>query len=139
MNNVIDNLLWVELSSPDDFLKIRETLTRIGIASKKEKTLTQSCHILHKRGRYAIVHFKELFALDGKYADITDEDVGRRNMIAKLLESWGLLTFCQSNPMSELTVPMHTIKVISYKEKGDWNLVTKYTVGNKKSGGTMHR
>lgn len=113
----------------DAFLKIRETLTRIGVASRKEKNLYQSCHIFHKRGRYAIMMFKELFALDGKATDITDEDLGRRNAIVKLLEEWGLLKVKNPDKIKAPIVPMNHIKILKYSEKGEWTLVQKYNVG----------
>lgn len=116
----------------EDFLKIKETLTRIGIASKKSKTLTQSCHILHKRGRYAILHFKELFAMDNKSNDFSEEDKGRRNTITNLLEEWGLLKIIDKEQTKEPTVPLSHVKIISYKEKPEWELVTKYSLGKKK-------
>ena len=124
-----DMMLEVSLKEPDDFLKIRETLTRIGVASRKEKKLYQSCHILHKQGRYYIVHFKELFALDGKQANITKNDIERRNRITKLLFDWGLI-----NLGVEITdiAPLNQIKVLSYKDKGDWTLESKYNIGKKK-------
>jgi hypothetical protein len=123
--------LEITLNSPDDFLKIRETLSRIGVASRKDKTLFQSCHILHKQGRYFIVHFKELFSLDGKKADIDLNDIQRRNAIAKLLEDWGLVTIL--NPQSyEDCAPLNQIKIIAFKEKSEWNLVPKYNIGRKK-------
>ena len=118
----------VKLEKEDDFLKVKETLTRIGVSSRKEKILYQSCHILHKQGRYAIVHFKELFALDGKPSSITDNDLHRRNAIAKLLEEWGLVKIL--SPVNELA-PLHQIKILSYKEKDEWQLVTKYSIGKK--------
>ncbi len=125
------NPLEVILSEPDDFLKVRETLTRIGVASRKDKTLYQSCHILHKQGRYFIVHFKELFALDGKSADLTDNDLQRRNTIAKLLVDWGLVKI--NNPQNFIEyAPLSQIKVISHKEKDEWKLETKYNIGKKK-------
>jgi Bacteriophage translational regulator len=121
----------VELKSQDDFLKIRETLTRIGVASRKDQTLYQSCHILHKQGRYFIVHFKELFALDGKRADISLNDIERRNTIAHLLEDWGLVEIL--NPTCcDSTAPLSQIKVLSFAEKGDWTLATKYNIGKKR-------
>lgn len=123
--------LEVTLAEPDDFLKIRETLTRIGVASRKDKILYQSCHILHKQGRYFIVHFKELFALDGKSADLTDNDLQRRNTIAKLLVDWGLVTILRSEVFKDYA-PLSQIKVISHKEKDDWKLETKYNIGKKK-------
>lgn len=123
--------LEVTLSEPDDFLKVRETLTRIGVASRKDKTLYQSCHILHKQGRYFIVHFKELFALDGKNADLTDNDLQRRNTIAKLLVDWGLVVIHDSDHFVDYA-PLSQIKVISHKEKHEWKLETKYNIGKKK-------
>ena len=125
------NPLEVILREPDDFLKVRETLTRIGVASRKDKTLYQSCHILHKQGRYFIVHFKELFALDGKVADLTDNDLQRRNTIAKLLVDWGLVTINNDHLFSNYA-PLSQIKVISHREKDDWKLETKYNIGKKK-------
>lgn len=127
-----ESMLEVVLPEPDNFLKVRETLTRIGIASRKDKTLYQSCHILHKQGRYFIVHFKELFALDGKEANITMSDVERRNTIANLLQDWGLLKV--SNPVqAERVTSLSQIKIVAFKEKNDWNLVAKYSIGTKKS------
>lgn len=125
-----ESMLEVDLFEPDNFLKIRETLTRIGIASRKDKTLYQSCHILHKQGRYFIVHFKELFALDGKEANITIGDVERRNTIAKLLQDWGLLKIINQS-LIEQCVSLSQIKVVSFKEKSDWSLVAKYSIGKK--------
>jgi len=124
-----DMMLEVSLKEPDDFLKIRETLTRIGVASRKEKKLYQSCHILHKKGKYYIVHFKELFALDGKPANITKNDVERRNRITKLLFDWGLVEL--SEQPTEIA-PLNQIKVLSYKDKSDWTLESKYNIGKKK-------
>jgi len=124
-------MIEVLLNEPDDFLKVRETLTRIGVASRKEKTLYQSCHILHKQGKYYIVHFKELFALDGKYANLTLNDVQRRNRIAQLLADWGLITIVNVNKIVDIA-PLNQIKVLSYKEKDEWNLETKYNIGKKK-------
>ena len=123
--------LEVILTEPDDFLKVRETLTRIGVASRKDKTLYQSCHILHKQGRYFIVHFKELFALDGKTADLSDNDLQRRNTIAKLLVDWGLVKINNPNCFTNYA-PLSQIKVISHKEKDAWKLETKYNIGKKK-------
>ena len=131
MINITD-LVEVTLNEQDDFLKVRETLTRIGVASKKDKTLYQSCHILHKQGRYYIVHFKELFALDGKPTDISDNDLSRRNAIANLLEDWGLITLV--NPKSTETpepIFLSQVKILSHKEKHEWQLVPKYNIGNK--------
>ena len=124
-----EQMLEVVLKEPDDFLKVRETLSRIGVASRKDKTLFQSCHILHKQGKYYIVHFKELFALDGKASSIVENDISRRNTIANLLKDWGLV-----NIVGELgeVAPLSQIKVLSYKEKGDWTLETKYSIGKKK-------
>jgi hypothetical protein len=119
------------LSQPDDFLKVRETLSRIGVASRKENILYQSCHILHKQGRYFITHFKELFALDGKEADLTENDLQRRNSITKLLADWGLVTIIQPLTEEDLA-PLSQIKIISFKEKNDWNLVPKYNIGKKR-------
>ena len=125
-----DKMIEILLSEPDDFLKVRETLTRIGVASRKEKKLYQSCHILHKQGKYFIVHFKELFALDGKRANLTHNDVQRRNRIIQLLSDWGLITTVIEKKLD--IAPLNQIKVISYKEKGDWTLETKYNIGKKK-------
>jgi hypothetical protein len=126
-----DSMLEVLLDEPDNFLKIRETLTRIGIASRKDKKLYQSCHILHKQGRYFIVHFKELFALDGKESNITSNDIERRNTIAKLLADWGLLKILHPTK-AEPQASLSQIKVVSYKEKDEWELVPKYNIGKKK-------
>ena len=123
--------LEVLLIQPDDFLKVRETLTRIGVASRKDKILFQSCHILHKQGKYYIVHFKELFALDGKQADITDNDLERRNTIAKLLSDWGLVKITDATKFTELA-PLSQIKVIAHKDKHEWDLQTKYNIGKKR-------
>ena len=125
-----DNMLEVQLKEPDDFLKVRETLTRIGVASRKDKKLFQSCHILHKQGRYFIVHFKELFALDGKEANLTDNDVERRNTIAQLLADWGLIAIINAT-VAEKKAPLSQIKVLSFKEKNDWDLQAKYNIGKK--------
>jgi len=124
-----DLMLEVGLEEPDDFLKVRETLSRIGVASRKERKLYQSCHILHKQGRYFIVHFKELFALDGKPTNISINDIERRNTIAKLLEDWGLVSMIGK---SEPRAPLSQIKVLSFREKNDWILETKYNIGTKK-------
>jgi len=126
-----DMMIEVLLSEPDDFLKVRETLTRIGVASRKEKKLYQSCHILHKQGRYYITHFKELFALDGKHANLTVNDVQRRNRIARLLSDWGLISIVNQDNVSDIA-PLNQIKVIAYKEKDDWILEQKYNIGAKK-------
>ena len=124
-------MVEVTLNEPDDFLKVRETLTRIGVASRKEKKIYQSCHILHKQGRYFLVHFKELFALDGKHANLTINDVQRRNRIAQLLVDWGLVGIVSSDSIQDVA-PLNQIKVLSYKDKGDWILETKYNIGSKK-------
>ena len=126
-----DQMVEVTLNEPDDFLKVRETLTRIGVASRKEKKLYQSCHILHKQGRYYLVHFKELFALDGKHANLTVNDVQRRNRIIQLLADWGLITVNNVTKIQDLA-PLNQIKVLSYKDKDDWVLETKYNIGSKK-------
>jgi len=126
-----DQMIEVNLNEPDDFLKVRETLTRIGVASRKEKKIYQSCHILHKQGRYYIVHFKELFALDGKRANLTQNDVQRRNRIIQLLCDWGLVTVINIEKVTDIA-PLNQIKVLAYKEKGDWVLETKYNIGKKK-------
>ena len=120
------------LKEPDDFLKIRETLTRIGVASRKDKTLYQSCHILHKQGRYFIVHFKELFALDGKPTNFSENDQARRNTITNLLSEWGLIVLVSSERTSELVVPLNQLKILAYKEKEEWTLTAKYNIGSKK-------
>ena len=124
----------ITLEDEDAFLKVRETLTRIGVSSRKERVLYQSCHILHKQGRYVILHFKELFALDGKPSTITDNDIQRRNAITNLLEEWGLLKILkdEKEKIEGNLAPLHQIKIISYKEKDDWELVSKYTIGKKK-------
>ena len=126
-----DQMVEVTLNEPDDFLKVRETLTRIGVASRKEKKIYQSCHILHKQGRYFLVHFKELFALDGKHANLTSNDVQRRNRIAQLLVDWGLVGIVNSDTIQDVA-PLNQIKVLAYKDKGDWILETKYNIGGKK-------
>lgn len=129
----ISNLVEVKLNTEDDFLKVRETLTRIGVASKKDKILYQSCHILHKQGKYYIIHFKELFALDGKPTDISENDLSRRNAIAKLLEDWGLVTIVNKKQVEDPEpIFLSQIKIISHKEKKDWELVAKYSIGKKK-------
>lgn len=132
-NNIITwspaDMLEVTLNEPDDFLKVRETLTRIGVASRKEKKLYQSCHILHKQGRYFIVHFKELFMLDGKKANLEENDVMRRNTIATLMSDWGLVSIQTKNPLN--CAPLRQIKILPYKEKDQWELCPKYNIGNK--------
>ena len=136
--NAIEEVQWtaesmveVGLKEPDDFLKVRETLTRIGVASRKEKKLYQSCHKLHKQGRYYIVHFKELFALDGKKANLSTNDVQRRNRIVQLLGDWGLISIPTTEVITDVA-PLSQIKVLAYKEKGDWTLESKYNIGKKK-------
>jgi hypothetical protein len=126
-----DKMVEVILGEPDDFLKVRETLTRIGVASRKEKKIYQSCHILHKQGRYYLVHFKELFALDGKHANLTVNDVQRRNRIVQLLADWGLVEIVNVDLIQDIA-PLNQIKVLSYKDKGEWILETKYNIGSKK-------
>ena len=125
-----EKMLEVQLKEPDDFLKVRETLTRIGVASRKDKKLFQSCHILHKQGRYFIVHFKELFALDGKEANLTENDIERRNTIAQLLGDWGLIAIVNAT-VAENKAPLSQIKVLSFKEKDEWDLQAKYNIGKK--------
>ena len=125
------DMVEVSLSEPDDFLKVRETLTRIGVASRKEKKIYQSCHILHKQGKYYIVHFKELFALDGKNTNFSSNDLQRRNRIAKLLSDWGLISIVKEEQVEDLA-PLNQIKVLSFKDKGDWTLESKYNIGKKK-------
>ena len=132
MSYDIADMLEISFKENDDFLKIRETLTRIGVASRKDKTLYQSCHILHKRGKYYLVHFKELFALDGKESSITENDLARRNAIARLLEEWDLLSILDEEQSSTPLAPMSQIKVLPHKEKPEWNLVAKYNIGNAK-------
>jgi hypothetical protein len=126
-----DQMVEVVLNEPDDFLKVRETLTRIGVASRKEKKIYQSCHILHKQGRYYIVHFKELFALDGKHANLTVNDVQRRNRIINLISDWGLVTIVKPDSVTDVA-PLNQIKVLSYKDKDDWTLESKYNIGKKR-------
>lgn len=128
----IEDMLEVTLNEKDDFLKVRETLTRIGVASKKEKILYQSCHILHKQSKYYIVHFKELFSLDGKPTDLTENDIARRNTVTNLLSDWGLIKIVNKEQSAEPTVSLSQVKIISHKEKGDWQLVPKYNIGVKK-------
>jgi hypothetical protein len=129
-----DDMLEVTLKEPDDFLKVRETLSRIGVASRKEKKLYQSCHILHKQGKYYIVHFKELFALDGKETNLTENDIGRRNRIASLLKDWGLINI---NGEVQNMSPLSQIKIISFKEKSEWTLETKYNIGKTKDENSL--
>lgn len=129
--SVIDSLVEVKLAEEDDFLKVRETLTRIGVASRKDKKLYQSCHILHKQGKYYIVHFKELFALDGKPSNFSDEDKGRRNTIINLLQDWGLIKVVEPEMIKEPATPLRQIKILPFKEKDEWELVTKYNIGRR--------
>ena len=128
-----ENMVECTLGNPDDFLKVRETLTRIGVASRKDKTLYQSCHILHKQGRYYIVHFKELFALDGKPTNFSENDQARRNTIANLLSEWGLVKLSNPEASSEIVVPLNQLKILSFKEKDLWNLTAKYNIGSKRT------
>ena len=128
----LEQMIEVKRSNDDDFLKIRETLTRIGVASRKDKTLYQSCHILHKQGRYFIVHFKELFALDGKPTDFEEADIGRRNAISNLLSEWGLITLVEPDKSKDPVAPISQIKVLPFKEKDQWTLTPKYNIGKKK-------
>ena len=133
--NVLDSLIEVKIGEEEDFLKIKETLTRIGVASRKEKKLYQSCHILHKQGKYYIVHFKEMFLLDGKPSNFTDEDKGRRNKIIELLQDWGLLKVLDLEKIKEPSASMNQIKIINHKEKSEWLLEAKYNMGRKKPNG----
>ena len=128
----IEDLLEIRLKNEDDFLKVKETLTRICVASRKDRTLYQSCHILHKRGKYYIVHFKELFALDGKSTDFEENDLGRRNSIARLLEEWDLVEIVNPEQSEYPSAPLSQIKIISYREKDDWELTAKYNIGKKR-------
>ena len=127
----LSQLIEVRLRSSEDFLKVKETLSRIGLASKKDNTLFQSCHILHKQGRYYIVHFKELFMLDGKQADFSESDIARRNRIVLLLDEWSLVIIEDKNKVEEPVAPINQIKIIPFKDKSQWNLVTKYTIGSR--------
>jgi hypothetical protein len=127
----LSKFVEVTLTEQDDFLKVRETLTRIGVSSRKEKVLYQSCHILHKQGKYYIVHFKELFALDGKLSTITENDIQRRNAIANLLQEWGLIKIVNYDIVENNMAPIHQIKIISFKEKDEWELIAKYNIGKK--------
>lgn len=129
----LSDFVEVKLEKADDFLKVKETLTRIGISSRKEKVLYQSCHILHKQGLYYIVHFKELFALDGKNTDLSENDIQRRNAIAKLLQDWGLIKIVDMKKIENDIAPIHQIKIISYKDKNEWELVSKYNIGKRKT------
>lgn len=132
MNQQIERLVEVKIAEEEDFLKIKETLTRIGIASKKDNTLFQSCHILHKQGKYYIVHFKELFWLDGKPSNFTEEDKSRRNTIVCLLQEWGLIKIVEPDKVKEPKAPMNQIKIVAFKDKVNWNLEPKYNIGRKK-------
>tara|TARA_Y100000310_G_scaffold340013_1_gene434464 strand:+ start:5110 stop:5526 length:417 start_codon:yes stop_codon:yes gene_type:complete len=127
----ISSMVEVSLNEPDDFLKVRETLTRIGVASRKDKTLYQSCHILHKQSKYYIVHFKELFALDGKATNFSENDIARRNTITNLLSEWGLLSIVESSKTIDPIVPLNQMKILSFKEKDEWTLMPKYNIGRK--------
>lgn len=130
--DIFDGLgVEITLKTKEDFLKVKETLTRIGISSRTDKKLWQSCHILHKRGKYAIMHFKEMFVLDGLSSDISDEDLGRRNVIVKLLVEWGLIDAVDEEEYKEPMIPLSKLKIISHKEKGDWQLIPKYHIGRK--------
>jgi hypothetical protein len=131
--NLVKDLVEITFPEKDDFLKIRETLTRIGVASRREQELFQSCHILHKRGKYYITHFKELFKLDGKPTSIDESDIGRRNTIVKLLEQWKLISIVDESMVSEPIAPLSQIKIIPHKEKSEWKLTTKYSIGNTKN------
>ena len=133
MSIEVEALVEIKLKQPDDFLKVKETLTRIGVASKKDKTLYQSCHILHKQSRYYIVHFKQLFMLDGKPSNFSDNDAARRNTIVNLLAEWDLIQVVDTDKVKDNVVPINQLKIISFKEKDDWNLVAKYNIGNKKT------
>lgn len=132
MNELLDSLIEVKIAEEEDFLKIKETLTRIGVASRKEKKLYQSCHIFHKQGKYYIVHFKEMFLIDGKPSNFSEEDQGRRNKIIQLLQEWGLLKVIEPERISEPLASMSQIKIINHKEKNDWTLEAKYNMGRKK-------
>ena len=130
IENIVENLVEVELAEPDDFLKVKATVGRIGIASRKEQKLYQSCHILHKQGRYYIVHFKELFLLDGKPSDLSENDIARRNTITNLLVEWGLIKLVDDDPLDPVA-PMNQVKILSFDEKDEWELVVKYNIGKK--------
>jgi len=132
MNDLLNSLVEVKIAEEEDFLKIKETLTRIGVASRKEKKLYQSCHIFHKQGKYYIVHFKEMFAIDGKPSNFSDEDKGRRNKIIELLQDWGLLKVIETENIKEPLASMSQIKIINHKEKDEWTLEAKYNMGRKK-------
>jgi hypothetical protein len=132
MNATVESMVEVKLRSAEDFLKVRETLTRIGVASRRDKVLFQSCHILHKQGRYYIVHFKELFALDGKPTNFSDEDTARRNTIANLLAEWELIDIVDGTKTKDPVAPLNQIKILSHKEKDEWQLEVKYNIGKKR-------
>jgi hypothetical protein len=131
--SILDKFIEVKLHEPDDFLKVRETLSRMGVASKKDKTLYQSCHILHKQGRFYIVHFKQLFQLDGKKTNFSEDDLARLNTIANLLHEWNLITLVDEQKSAEPVSPLSQVKIISFKDKNDWKLETKYSIGKNKS------
>lgn len=133
MNDILESLIEVRIAEEEDFLKIKETLTRIGVASRKDKKLFQSCHIFHKQGKYYIVHFKEMFILDGKFSNFSDEDKGRRNKIIELLQDWELLKVVVPEKIKTPTAPMSQIKILNHKEKGEWTLEPKYNIGRKKN------
>ena len=133
MNDILNSLIEVKIDGEESFLKIKETLTRIGVASRKENKLYQSCHIFHKQGHYYIVHFKEMFLLDGKPSNFSEEDMGRRNKIIELLQDWGLLTVVDPEKIKEPMSPMNQIKVLNYKEKNEWTLEAKYQIGRKRT------
>ena len=135
MNDILDTLIEVRIGEEEDFLKIKETLTRIGVASRKERKLYQSCHIFHKQGKYYIVHFKEMFAIDGKPSNFSEEDKGRRNKIAELLQDWGLIKVVDQDKIKQPLASMSQIKIINHKEKSDWTLEAKYNMGRKKANG----
>jgi hypothetical protein len=130
MNNILDSFVEVRLKTSEDFLKVRETLSRIGLGSRKDNTLYQSCHIFHKQGKYYIVHFKELFLLDGKESNFSDQDLARRNKIASLLNEWGLVDIVDPKMIEEPIAPINQVKIIAHKDKANWNLQVKYTIGN---------
>lgn len=132
MNTTVDDLVEVTLEKEDDFLKVRETLTRIGVASRKDKKLYQSCHILHKKGKYYIVHFKELFGLDGKPSNFAEGDIARRNTIVNLLVEWSLIKVVNKDTIIDPVAPLSQIKILNYKDRGDWELIAKYNIGKKK-------
>jgi hypothetical protein len=130
MNNILDSFVEVRLKTSEDFLKVKETLSRIGLGSRKDNTLYQSCHIFHKQGKYYIVHFKELFLLDGKESNFSDQDLARRNKIASLLNEWGLVDIVDPKMIEEPIAPINQVKIIAHKDKANWNLQVKYTIGN---------